>query len=91
MNSPWPLVVVTLAVLLVGYCAYSAHETSRSVDRALDQTQDLIAQHDCYKAGYEIGYAGEKAATAPDGEADCQHWYGLGYADGRKLYDGLTP
>jgi hypothetical protein len=36
MEWHWPLAVVIVAVLLFGYCTYSAEQSSRSLDEALE-------------------------------------------------------
>lgn len=89
MDPRWPLAIVVVAVLLFAYCTYSAHQSSRSIDRALD----AFDQQACYEAGYNAGLAGGRQPSGPSDNPDCVRSLESGYADGRRTYDayeGLT-
>jgi len=79
----WPLAVVIVAVLLFAYCTYSADQSSRSLDRALD----AFDQQACYEAGYNAGLAGGPQPSGPSDNLDCTRSLEAGYADGRRTYE----
>jgi hypothetical protein len=83
MDLRWPLAVVIVAVLLFAYCTYSADQSSRSLDRALDS----LDQQACYEAGYNAGVAGAQRPIGPSDQPDCARSLESGYADGRRTYD----
>jgi hypothetical protein len=83
MELHWPLAIVIVAVLLFGYCTYSAQQSSRSIDRALDSFDEMA----CYEAGYNAGLAGREQPSGPSDNPDCVRFLESGYADGRQTYD----
>jgi len=83
MDWHWPLAIVVVAVLLFGYCTYSAEQSSRSLDRALES----FDQQACYEAGYNAGLAGGQRPSGPSDNPDCARSLESGYADGRRTYD----
>jgi|GEM_PF-5924588 len=83
----WPLVVVILALLLFGYCVYSVRETTRTVDRVLED--ENWTNQRCYAAGYEAALA-ERTPQRPEDE-ECARWFQTGFADGQRAYEGLLP
>ena len=83
MDWHWPLAIVVVAVLLFGYCTYSAEQSSRSLDRALES----FDQQACYEAGYNAGLAGSQGPSGPSDNPDCVRSLESGYADGRRTYD----
>ncbi len=85
MTWNWPLAVVVVAVLLFAYCAYSTHEASRSLDRALND--DSWTQQRCYAAGYDAGLSGEPAPQTDSGDDECARWLQIGFSDGRAAYE----
>ncbi len=70
MNWNWPFAAVVMALLLFGYCTYAAHESSRSLERVVDQSATV--QH-CYSAGYDAGSSGRIAQAAGQDE-ECSRW-----------------
>jgi hypothetical protein len=83
MEWHWPLAIVVVAVLLFGYCTYSAQQSSRSVDRALESFDEIA----CYEAGYNAAMAGRPQPNGPSDDPDCVRSLESGYADGRRTYD----
>jgi hypothetical protein len=83
MEWHWPLAIVIVAVLLFGYCAYSAEQSSRAVDRALESFDEMA----CYEAGYNAGLAGGQRPSGPSDNPDCVFSLESGYADGRRAYE----
>lgn len=84
MSWNWPLAVVIVAVLLFAYCAYSTHEATRSVDRALND--DSWTQQRCYAAGYDAGLSDRRPPSPDDGD-ECDRWFQIGFSDGRAIYE----
>lgn len=84
MTWNWPLAVVVIALLLFAYCAYSAREATRSVDRILDD--DSWTEQRCYAAGYEAGLS-DKPPPQTDNGDECARWFQMGFSDGQSLYD----
>jgi len=76
----WPLAVVIVAVLLFGYCAYSAAQAPGTIDKAADEA--ALYQR-CYTAGYDAGFYGEDR-SAPDDDDACVNWFESGLSDGRR-------
>ncbi len=84
MSWNWPLAVVIVAVLLFAYCAYSTHEATRSVDRALND--DSWTQQRCYAAGYDAGFSDRPPPPADEAD-ECDRWFSIGFSDGRSAYE----
>jgi hypothetical protein len=83
MEWHWPLAIIVVAALLFGYCTYSANQSSRSIDRALD----TFDQQACYEAGYNAGLGGGPPPRGPSDNPDCVRSLESGFADGRRSYD----
>ena len=83
MELHWPLAIVIVAVLLFGYCTYSAQQSSRSIDRALDSFDEMA----CYEAGYNAAMAGGPKPRGPSDNPDCVRFLESGYTDGRQTYE----
>ena len=80
MEMNWPLAVVVVALLMFGYCAYTASQAPNNMHRA---TEEAALYQRCYTAGYDAGYDGESRVSPDDSEA-CVNWFESGLSDGRR-------
>lgn len=80
----WPLAVVVVALLLFGYCAYTASQASDNMDNAADEA--ALFQR-CYGAGYEAAVFGEDRDPPRNGEK-CADWFEAGFSEGRVVSGG---
>jgi hypothetical protein len=77
----WPLAAVVVAVLLFGYCAYSASQATETIDKATDEAA-LYSR--CYTAGYDAGFYDRADRSAPQPDESCRNWFESGLSDGRR-------
>ncbi len=82
MEWHWPFAILLVALMLFGYCTYSTHEASRSIDRAFDSFDRQI----CYETGYNAAITGKPRPSMPRDNPDCATWLQSGYSDGRRIY-----